>query len=156
WPVGRQPLGRKDDRPLRQSGRAGRGPTVRFAGAYLLHRGRAPHGWLLVGAWILFSAYAGQHCVPNLVLKLSPQLQRPGYVASSEAIGSVCHAAATVAGGALFDYFQSHAADTAAATYRGSLFILTAGLAMRSFAAVLAAAIREPGAWTLREMLAGR
>ena len=51
--------------------------------------------WLLAGAWVLFAAYAAHNiCLPNLVLKLSPELEKPAYVASSEALGSLFHAAA--------------------------------------------------------------
>jgi MFS family permease len=112
--------------------------------------------WLLAGAWVLFAAYVAHNiCLPNLVLKLSGELERPGYVAASEALASALHAAATVAGGLLFDYLRATSSDTAAEPYRSCLVILALGLAMRGFGVVLAALIREPGAWTWREIVAG-
>jgi MFS family permease len=111
--------------------------------------------WLLAGAWVLFAAYVAHNiCLPNLVLKLSPGLERPAYVATAEALASVFHAAATVAGGLLFDYLRA-AGDASGGLYRSCLVVLLVGLAMRSFGVVLLLAIREPGAWTWREILAG-
>ena len=110
--------------------------------------------WLLVGAWVLFAAYIAHNiCLPNLVLKLSPELERPAYVASSEALGSLFHAVATVAGGVLFDYLRSASPDSTAEPYRSCLVILVLGLVMRGLGVVLLAAIREPGAWTWREII---
>jgi MFS family permease len=110
--------------------------------------------WLLVGAWVLFAAYIAHNiCLPNLVLKLSPELERPAYVASNEALGSVFHAAATIAGGVFFDYLRATSPDTSAEPYRSCLIILVIGLVMRSLGVVLLAAIREPGAWTWREII---
>jgi MFS family permease len=110
--------------------------------------------WLLVGAWVLFGAYVAHNiCLPNLTLKLSPELERPGYVAAGEALGSLFHAVATVAGGLLFDYLRSSSPDSTAEPYRSCLIILAVGLLMRSFGIVVLAAIREPGAWTWREIL---
>lgn len=112
--------------------------------------------WLLFVAWVLFSAYVAHNiCLPNLALKLSPELERPGYVAAAEAIASVLHAISTIAGGITFDYLRANSADSSAEPYRSCLIILSVGLAMRLAAVPLAAAIREPGAWTWREILAG-
>ena len=37
---------------------------------------RPQTSWLLLGAWLLFSAYVAHNiCLPNLVLKLAPPLQ---------------------------------------------------------------------------------
>jgi predicted MFS family arabinose efflux permease len=113
--------------------------------------------WLLLGAWVLFAAYIAHNiCLPNLVLKLSPELERPAYVASNEALGSVFHAAATIAGGLLFDYLRATSPDASAEPYRSCLIILFVGLVMRSVGVVLLAAIREPGAWTWGEILGFR
>ena len=113
--------------------------------------------WLMAGAWVLYSAYVAHNiCLPNLVLKLSPDVERPAYVAAAESAGSLLHATATVVGGGLFDYLRGPRPAPAADVYRASLILLVLGLAMRSFAVVLAAAIREPGAWTWREILTGR
>ena len=145
----------------RTSDRFGNRPVLMAAQAcvslslvfYILARGDSR--WLLLGAWILFSAYVAHNiCLPNLVLKLAPDVDTPAYVASNEALGSVFHAVATVAGGVIFDWLRSSSTDTAAEPYRSCLIILLAGLAMRSLAVALLAAIDEPGAWTWREILA--
>lgn len=113
--------------------------------------------WLLLGAWILYSAYIVHNiCLPNLVLKLSPELERPAYLATNDALASLFHAASTIGGGLLFDWLRATSSDSAAERYRSCLIILLVGLAMRSFGVVLLAAIDEPGAWTWREILAGR
>jgi MFS family permease len=113
--------------------------------------------WLLVGAWVLYAAYIAHNiCLPNLVLKLSPEPERPAYVAAAEAIGSVFHAASTIGGGVLFDYLRADAPRGSADVYRSCVIILVLGLAMRGFGVLLLLPIREPGAWTWREILAGR
>ena len=123
---------------------------------YILARGPDTR-WLLLGAWILFAAYVAHNiCLPNLVLKLAPAVEVPAYVASNEALGSLFHSVATIGGGLLFDWLQAHSSDTAAEPYRSCLIVLAVGLAMRSVGIVLLATIQEPGAWTWREILAGR
>jgi hypothetical protein len=113
--------------------------------------------WLLFGAWVLFAAYIAHNiCLPNLALKLSPDVERPAYVAAAEAIASMLHAASTVAGGLAFDYLRAGAPASSPQFYLSCLIMLGAGLAMRLLAVPLAAAIREPGAWTWREIVAGR
>lgn len=147
----------------RASDRIGNRPVLMAAQAcvslslvfYIIARPQT--SWLLLGAWLLFSAYVAHNiCLPNLVLKLAPPLQTPAYVASNEALGSVFHAAATIAGGLAFDWLRTHSADSSVEPYRSCLIILAVGLAMRSFAIVLLAAIDEPGAWTWREIISGR
>jgi MFS family permease len=123
---------------------------------YLVARGPDTR-WLLVGAWIMFAAYAAHNiCLPNLVLKLAPDLEKPAYIASNKALGSLFHAVATIAAGVAFDWLRSHSPDSSSEPYRSCLIILAAGLVMRSAGVALLAAIREPGAWTCREILAGR
>jgi MFS family permease len=113
--------------------------------------------WLLVGAWVLFSAYVAHNiCLPNLILKLAPEAEKSGYVASYEALGSVCNAAATVLGGLAFDWLRANSPNPAGEPYRSCLIVLCLGLVMRGVGVVLLAAIREPGAWTWREIIAGR
>lgn len=113
--------------------------------------------WLLFGAWVLFAAYIAHNiCLPNLALKLSPDIERPGYVAAAEAIASMLHAISTVAGGMAFDYLRAGAPSSSAQFYQSCLIMLGAGIVMRLLAVPLAAAIREPGARTWREILAGR
>jgi MFS family permease len=113
--------------------------------------------WLLLGAWVLYSAYAAHNiCLPNLVLRMSPDVERPAYIATNDALGSLFHSVATIGGGVLFDWLRANSSDPSAEPYRSCVVILVLGLAMRSFGVVLLAAIDEPGAWTWREILAGR
>jgi MFS family permease len=113
--------------------------------------------WLLVGAWMLFAAYVAHNiCLPNLTLRLSPVMERPGYVAAGEAIGSVLHAGSTIAGGLLFDYLQAATPTGEFRLYRNCLILLGIGLAMRLMGVVLVARIREPNAWTWAEIWAGQ
>jgi hypothetical protein len=113
--------------------------------------------WLLVGAWVLFAAYVGHNiCLPNLTLRLSPDLERPGYVAAGEAIGSLLHAGSTIGGGVLFDYLQAAAPAGENRLYRNCLILLAIGLGMRLLGVFLATRICEPDAWTWSEIWAGK
>jgi hypothetical protein len=92
--------------------------------------------------------YAGHNvCLPNLALKLAPEGDKSPYVAAHEALASICHAGATVAGGFLFDWlstfdFPRHGLQWLNAF--SAIFLLA--LLARLAAVPLAAAIREPGA----------
>lgn len=148
-------------RPVgRFSDRFGNRPTLVLAQAcvsaslvfYLLASPLWP--WLLAGAWLLFSAYVAHNiCLPNLVLKLARPLEVSGYVAASDALGSLCHALSTIGGGLLFDWLRRSSPSGSLEPYRSCLIVLAIGLAMRSLAVPLAAAIQEPGAWTWRQIL---
>src|SRR6185295_17211429 len=51
---------------------------------------RPQTSWLLLGAWLLFSAYVAHNiCLPNLVLKLAPEWEKSAYVAANESLGSL-------------------------------------------------------------------
>jgi MFS family permease len=111
--------------------------------------------WLLVGAWVLFSAYVAHNiCLPNLVLKLAPSVEKSAYIATHEALGSLFHAAATIGGGMLFDWLRATSSEPDWEPYRSCVIILAAGVVMRSLGVALLAAIIEPGAWTWRQILA--
>ena len=112
--------------------------------------------WLLVGAWVLFAAYVAHNiCLPNLVLKLAPDADKSAYIATSDALASLFHSAATIGGGALFDWLRSTAPDSAVEPYRSCVILLVTGVMLRSLGVVLLARINEPGAWRWREILAG-
>lgn len=65
--------------------------------------------WWLIGAWILWIAYAGLNvCLPNLMLRLSPGESNTPYIATYFAVTGLFNAASTVLGGALFDRFADH------------------------------------------------
>jgi MFS family permease len=113
--------------------------------------------WLLFGAWVLFAAYVAHNiCLPNLALKLSPDVERPGYLAAAEAIASMLHAVSTIAGGLVFDYLRAAAPVSSPQFHLSCLVLLGAGLTMRLLAVPLAAMIHEPGAWTWREIVKGQ
>ena len=69
--------------------------------------GPAWHAWLLLGAWVLWSFYAGHNvCLPNLALKLAPVQEKSPYVAANEAVASLFHGVITLVGGFLFDWLN--------------------------------------------------
>ena len=91
--------------------------------------------WLLLGAWVLFAAYVAHNiCLPNLVLKLSPTLERPAYIATNDALASLLHAGATIGGGLLFDWLRATSPDTSAEPYRSCLIILAPGWSCAAWA----------------------
>ena len=65
--------------------------------------------WYL-GAWVLWIAYAGLNvCLPNLMLKLSPERSNAPYIATFYALTGLCYAASTIVGGALVDQCRTWA-----------------------------------------------
>jgi len=59
---------------------------------------------LLAAAWVAWIAYAGLNvCLPNLMLKLSPQESNTPYIATYFSISGLMLAAGTILGGTLFD-----------------------------------------------------
>jgi MFS family permease len=60
--------------------------------------------WWLVGAWAVWIAYAGLNvCLPNLMLKLSPEESNTPYIAAYFTVTGLCYAANSVLGGILYD-----------------------------------------------------
>ena len=112
--------------------------------------------WLILGAFILWSAYAGINVgLYNLMLKLPPKnIERSGYVACHEATGSITYAISTVAGGHLLDVLRATPSHLHALPFWlspfAALFLL--GFVMRLFGIALLARIDEPGALTWREI----
>jgi MFS family permease len=66
-----------------------------------------PHHWVwLIGAWTLWVAYAGLNvCLPNLMLKLSPERSNGPYIAAFYTVTGLCYAASAVIGGMLVDHY---------------------------------------------------
>ena len=65
--------------------------------------------WWIAGAWTAWIAWAGLNvCLPNLMLKLSPEESNTPYIATYFAVTGLCIAASTVLGGVLFDRFGDH------------------------------------------------
>jgi predicted MFS family arabinose efflux permease len=111
--------------------------------------------WLLMGAWVLFAAYVAHNiCLPNLVLKLAPAQDASAYIATSDALASLCHSAATIGGGILFDQIRAASPTPSAEPYRSCVILLAVGVVLRLLGVVLVARIDEPGAWRWREMIA--
>ncbi len=114
--------------------------------------------WLLLGAYVLWSAYAGHNiCLPNLALKLADDAERAPFVAAHEAIGSVAHAGATVFGGWLWDRLagsQGSVFGSYGLSAAGIIFLI--GFVLRLAAVALAARIREPGSWRWSSIMRGR
>jgi MFS family permease len=106
-----------------------------------------PERWaLFIGAWILWIAYAGLNvCLPNLMLKLSPERDNASYIAVFYAVSGICYAASTIVGGMLVD--KCSGGDVSlpgelTLPFFTALFIF--GWAARSFGAVLLLLVIEP------------
>lgn len=119
---------------------------------YLLATPAQPY-WLL-GAWLVWAAYAGLNiCLPNLLLKLSPRGRDAPYIATYFAATSLCYAASTLAGGWLFDAWPEwlggspgEAGINPAGRYEWFFWI---GWFTRTLGVVWLVRIMEPGAWSL-------
>jgi MFS family permease len=63
------------------------------------------HWQWIIGAWVLWIAYAGMNvCLPNLMLKLSPRESNTPYIAAYYAVTGLCYAASTIIGGTMVDH----------------------------------------------------
>jgi MFS family permease len=126
---------------------------------FFLAAAPAPPGsrWLLLAAYVLWSAYAGHNvCLPNLALKMADDQQRAPFVAAHEAIGSLAHATATVFGGWLWDRLDG--SQLSVFGFQGisaAACIFLIGFALRLAAVGLAAQIREPGSWAWLDIVRG-
>lgn len=113
--------------------------------------------WWLIGAYLAWSAYVGLNvCLPNLMLKLAPQAGS-NYVAAYFALSGLCYAASTLASGWLFDAVKSMPAveiGPLALDHFALLFL--AGWFTRTLGVFILATLREPSAWTWREILMRR
>jgi MFS family permease len=144
-----RPVGRLSDRygnrPLLVAGQICVAASLGF---FLLARSPQTAWWVL-GAWLLWSAYVAHNiCLPNLVLKLAPDATRAGYLAATDAVGSLFHAAATIAGGYVFDWLRDNTSLVAETGWPLEPFatMFAIGIAMRLLAVQLAASIREHAA----------
>ncbi len=103
--------------------------------------------WWFVGAWIVWIAYAGLNvCLPNLMLKLSPDRSNTPYIAAYFATSGLFYAAGTIAGGAVFDAFGREVfvllGGTLVMSYYQVAFLF--GWALRTLGLVWLWAIIEP------------
>ncbi|MEN6367319.1 MAG: MFS transporter [Thermoguttaceae bacterium] len=98
-------------------------------------------GWFL-GAWVFWVAYAGLNvCLPNLMLKLSPDRSNATHIAAFQAVTGLCYALSTIAGGAMVDAHLSQRL-VLAVPFFPAFFVF--GWIMRSFGALLLAWVLEP------------
>ena len=79
------------------------------AAGLLFFAAATPDHWTwLIGAWALWIAYAGMNvCLPNLMLKLSPERSDAPYIAAFYAVTGLCYGASTIVGGALVDQYRT-------------------------------------------------
>jgi MFS family permease len=116
------------------------------AAGLLFFAAATPEHWQwLIGAWVLWIAYAGLNvCLPNLLLKLSPERSNASYIAAFYAITGLCYAASSIAGGWLLDTCRTGTFSLGGGWLRffACLFIL--GWAMRSFGALILLWVIEP------------
>ena len=106
-----------------------------------------PRQWAwLVGAWALWVAYAGLNvCLPNLMLRLSPEHANGPYIAAFEAARGLCYAASTVLGGLLVDRYGAEGFRFAVGPWLSffpCLFLI--GSLMRGLGAGLLLLVVEP------------
>ena len=114
--------------------------------------------WWLTGAWIVWSAYAGLNiCLPNLMLKLSPERDNSAYIAAYFALTGVLHAVSTVAGGWLFDVLSTQRGVYPVGPFQFDLYeyYFWIGWVTRTLGVLLLVRIIEPGAWRWRDIIVG-
>ena len=104
------------------------------------------HWWWLIGAWVLWIAYAGMNvCLPNLMLKFAPREVNASYVAAFYATSGLCLAASAVLGGVIVDLYKNLTVSLPggfAISFLPYLFIF--GWITRSLGALLLLWIIEP------------
>ncbi len=102
-------------------------------------------GWFM-GAWVLWIAYAGLNvCLPNLMLKLSPERSNGRYIAAFYAITGLCYAVSTIVGGVWVDQYRCEVFSLPGGCEIGffpCLFFF--GWAARSLGAALLLLVIEP------------
>lgn len=102
--------------------------------------------WWIVGAWVLWIAYAGINVgLPNLMLKLAPPQANPAYIATFQGLSDLSVAASTLLGGWLYDRYLSATMDPAALGTAGfyQLAFLVGALA-RGLGVVVLLWVKEP------------
>jgi len=83
-------------------------PLVALGPLFYFLSGPGQPGWVaglfVAAAWAAWIAYVGLNvCLPNLMLKLSPQESNTPYIAAYYSVSGLMMAAGTLLGGALFD-----------------------------------------------------
>lgn len=117
------------------------------------------HPWLLAGAWLLWSAYAGLNvCLPSLLIELSPPGGSAARLAMYWGLTSVFFAGSTLAGGLLHDGLRDHAGLLRLGSASLDPFALQFGASLitRGLGVLLLARLIEPGAWRWSEIVRGK
>lgn len=113
--------------------------------------------WWIAGAWLAFSGFVGIYvCLPNLVLKLSNTRDTSAYVAAYFATTGAAYGVSLVAGDWLLDFLRYQSFEIGPFTHLdryGYLFYVA--WVTRTMGVVLLMSVKEPGAWTWREILRG-
>ncbi len=105
---------------------------------------RAHWTWLL-GAWVLWIAYAGLNvCLPNLMLKLSPRETNTSYIAAFEAVRGLCYAVSAIVGGYLVDHWQTCNVSLGCAEMQFFTVLFLFGWVTRSLGAAILLLVKEP------------
>lgn len=105
---------------------------------------RAHWTWLL-GAWVLWIAYAGLNvCLPNLMLKLSPRETNTSYIAAFEAVRGLCYAVSAIVGGYLVDHFRACNLSIGCAEVQFFTILFLFGWVTRSLGAAVLLLVKEP------------
>ena len=116
------------------------------AAGLLFFAAATPAHWTwFIGAWVFWIAYAGLNvCLPNLMLKLSPEQSNTPYIAAFYAVTGLCYAASTIVGGAIIDHYRMDTFSLAGygLSYFAGLFLF--GWLRRSFGALLLLLVIEP------------
>jgi MFS family permease len=116
------------------------------AAGLLFFAAATPEHWAwFIGAWVIWIAYAGLNvCLPNLLLKLSPERSNSPYIAAFYAVTGLCYAASTIVGGALVDSYKSEAfaLGNVSLGFFPCLFLF--GWAARSLGAIILLLVIEP------------
>lgn len=106
--------------------------------------GRAHWTWL-VGAWVLWIAYAGLNvCLPNLMLKLSPRETNTSYIAAFEAVRGLCYAVSAIVGGYLVDHWQTCNVSLGCGEVQFFTVLFLFGWVTRSLGAAILLLVKEP------------
>jgi MFS family permease len=118
------------------------------AAGLLFFAAATPAHWSwLIGAWVLWIAYAGLNvCLPNLMLKLSPERSNSPYIAAYYAITGLCYAASTIVGGALVDQCRTWTFPLGGFWLGFFPCLFLCGWAMRSLGSLLLLLVIEPPA----------
>jgi hypothetical protein len=105
-----------------------------------------PTQWAwIIGAWVLWIAFAGLNvCLPNLVLKLSPEQSNTPHIAAFYAVTGLCYAASTIVGGELLDRCGKWTFLCFGSHWSFFAYLFLFGWATRSLGALVLTFVHEP------------